>query len=72
MVVRAHGEGESDMEDEGESGAAKQVKGSLREAIGKVTGNAKAEARGAADKADGEARLRAGKAASARRETSGR
>jgi uncharacterized protein YjbJ (UPF0337 family) len=32
-------------------GAAKQVKGSAKEAIGKVTGNTETQAEGAADKA---------------------
>ncbi len=34
-------------------GAAHQVKGSLKEAVGKVTGDAKTEAEGAAEKAAG-------------------
>ena len=34
-------------------GAAKQVKGSVKEAIGKVTGDPKTQAEGAADKAAG-------------------
>ena len=34
-------------------GAAKQVKGSVKEAIGKVTGDTKTQAEGAADKAAG-------------------
>lgn len=35
--------------------AAKQVKGSILEAIGKITGDAKLEAQGAAEKAAGKA-----------------
>lgn len=35
------------------AGAAKQVKGSVKEAIGKVTGDTKTQAEGAADKAAG-------------------
>ncbi|KUR76905.1 CsbD family protein [Novosphingobium sp. FSW06-99] len=34
-------------------GAAKQVKGAIEEAVGKVTGDAKLQAEGAADKAAG-------------------
>ncbi|MFZ0693082.1 MAG: CsbD family protein, partial [Alphaproteobacteria bacterium] len=34
-------------------GAAKQIKGSIKEAIGKATGDAKLEAEGKADKAVG-------------------
>ena len=34
-------------------GAAKQVKGSIKEAIGKVTGDTQTQAEGAADKAAG-------------------
>ena len=35
------------------AGAAKQAKGSVKEAIGKVTGDAKTQAEGAADKTEG-------------------
>jgi uncharacterized protein YjbJ (UPF0337 family) len=35
------------------AGAAKQVKGSVKEAAGKVTGDAKLQAEGKADKAEG-------------------
>ena len=34
-------------------GAAKQVKGSIKEAVGHVTGDTKTEAEGKADKAEG-------------------
>ena len=34
-------------------GAAKQVKGSIKETAGKVTGDSKTQAEGAADKAEG-------------------
>jgi uncharacterized protein YjbJ (UPF0337 family) len=34
-------------------GAAKQVRGSVKEAVGKVTGDTKTQAEGAADKAAG-------------------
>jgi uncharacterized protein YjbJ (UPF0337 family) len=37
------------------AGTAKQVKGSVKEAIGKVTGDAKTEFEGAAEKAVGKA-----------------
>ena len=50
------------------AGLAKQVKGSLREAIGKVTGNAEAVAKGAVEKAEGLAQSRAGQAKTARRD----
>jgi uncharacterized protein YjbJ (UPF0337 family) len=42
------------------AGAAKQVKGSIKEAIGKVTGNAATQAEGAADKAAGKVQNTAG------------
>lgn len=35
------------------SGAARQVKGSIKEAIGKISGDARTEAEGAAEKVDG-------------------
>jgi uncharacterized protein YjbJ (UPF0337 family) len=38
------------MDKDSVAGTAKQVKGSVREAIGKVTGDAKAQAEGAAEK----------------------
>jgi uncharacterized protein YjbJ (UPF0337 family) len=34
-------------------GAAKQAKGNIKEAVGKVTGDSKTQAEGAADKAEG-------------------
>uniref|UniRef100_UPI002032681A CsbD family protein n=1 Tax=Caballeronia sp. INML3 TaxID=2921752 RepID=UPI002032681A len=43
-------------------GAAKQVKGSIKEAIGKVTGDRTTEAKGAAEKAEGKVQETAGKA----------
>jgi uncharacterized protein YjbJ (UPF0337 family) len=42
------------------SGAAKQVKGSVKEAIGKITGNTKTQAEGAADKKAGQVQNAAG------------
>ena len=42
------------------AGAAKQVKGSVKEAIGKITGNAKTQAEGAAEKVLGKAQNTAG------------
>ncbi len=42
------------------AGAAKQVKGSVKEAIGKVTGDAKTQAEGAADKTAGKAQSTVG------------
>ncbi|WP_250478645.1 MULTISPECIES: CsbD family protein [unclassified Caballeronia] len=44
-------------------GAAKQVKGSIKEAIGKVTGDRTTEAKGAAEKAEGKVQANVGKAA---------
>lgn len=34
-------------------GSAKQIKGNIKEAVGKVTGDSKTEAEGKADKAEG-------------------
>ena len=50
------------------AGAAEQAKGSLKEAIGKVTGNAEVQAEGAAEKATGKARNTAGGAKDAGRD----
>ena len=50
------------------AGAAKQVKGFVKEAIGKVTGDAKLQAEGKADKAAGEAQNAAGGAKDAVRD----
>jgi uncharacterized protein YjbJ (UPF0337 family) len=41
---------------------AKQVKGSIKKALGKVTGNEQAEAKGAAEKAEGNVQSGVGKA----------
>lgn len=43
-------------------GAAKEVKGSIKEAIGKVTGNEKTQAEGAAEKAAGKVQGTVGEA----------
>ena len=53
------------------AGAAKQVKGSIKEAIGKVTGDAKLQAEGAADKVAGKAQNTVGGAKDAVRDTAG-
>ena len=50
------------------AGAAKQVKGSIKEAIGKVTGNTETQAEGATDKAAGAAQNTAGGAKDAVRD----
>jgi uncharacterized protein YjbJ (UPF0337 family) len=50
------------------AGAAKQARGSLKEAIGKVTGNAEVQAEGAAEKAAGKVRNTAGGAKDAVRD----
>lgn len=42
-------------------GTAKQVKGSLTEALGKLTGDKVTEAKGAAKKLEGEAEIKASK-----------
>jgi uncharacterized protein YjbJ (UPF0337 family) len=49
-------------------GAAKQVKGSVKEAMGKVTGNRVTQAEGAAEKLAGRVQSKVGEAADAVRE----
>jgi uncharacterized protein YjbJ (UPF0337 family) len=49
-------------------GAAKQVKGSVKEAMGKVTGNRTTQAEGAAEKLAGRMQSKIGEAADAVRE----
>ncbi len=44
------------------NGKAKQVKGSVKEALGKVIGNAQLEAEGTVEKVEGEVEERAGRA----------
>jgi uncharacterized protein YjbJ (UPF0337 family) len=48
------------------AGSAKQVKGSVKEAIGKVTGDTKTQAEGAAEKAAGKVQNTVGGATDAR------
>ena len=50
------------------AGAAKQVKGSVKEAIGRITGDAKLQAEGAAEKAAGKVQNTAGGAKDAVRD----
>ena len=50
------------------AGAAKQVKGSIKEAIGKLTGNTQTQAEGAAEKVKGKAQNTAGGAKDAVRD----
>lgn len=50
------------MDSDRAAGTAKQLKGSVKEAIGKLTGNTKAQAEGAAEKAEGDLRNAAGDA----------
>jgi uncharacterized protein YjbJ (UPF0337 family) len=50
-------------------GSAKQVKGSVKESIGKVTGNRRTEAEGVADKTAGKVQGEFGKAKDAVRDT---
>ena len=54
------------------AGAAKQVKGSVKETLGKVTGDTKTQAEGAAEKAVGKVQSGAGKAKDAVRDIAGR
>jgi uncharacterized protein YjbJ (UPF0337 family) len=49
-------------------GAAKQVTGSVKEAIGKVTGNKTTQAEGAAERVAGKVQSKVGKAADAVRD----
>jgi uncharacterized protein YjbJ (UPF0337 family) len=50
-------------------GEAHKIKGSIKEAIGKITGDRKVEAEGKVEKAAGEAQAAAGKAADGVRDT---
>jgi uncharacterized protein YjbJ (UPF0337 family) len=50
-------------------GGAKQVKGSVKESVGKVTGNRQAEAEGPAEKTAGTVQGKVGKAKHAVRDT---
>jgi uncharacterized protein YjbJ (UPF0337 family) len=50
-------------------GTGKQVKGSMKEAIGKVTGNKRTEVEGTAEKIAGKAQIEVGKAKDAVRDT---
>jgi uncharacterized protein YjbJ (UPF0337 family) len=50
-------------------GAAKQVKGSIKESVGKVTGDKKTQAEGVAEKAAGKVQNSVGGAKDAARET---
>ena len=56
------------MDKDRNAGAAKQVKGSIKEAIGKVTGNTETQPEGAADKAAGKVQNTAGGAKDAVRD----
>lgn len=49
-------------------GAAKQARGNVKEAVGKVTGDRKLQADGAADKVEGSVQKAAGKVKEAARE----
>jgi uncharacterized protein YjbJ (UPF0337 family) len=48
------------MDDDRIAGAANKVKGSVKEAIGKITGDTKTQAEGAAEKTAGQVRQAAG------------
>ena len=54
------------------NGSANQVKGAAKEAVGKMTGDSKLKAEGAADKAKGKVQNAIGGAKDALRETSRR
>jgi uncharacterized protein YjbJ (UPF0337 family) len=60
---------EIDMDKDRIEGAAKQAKGKLKETWGKVTGDAKTEAEGKADKAEGRVQNAVGGMKDAARET---
>ena len=51
------------------AGAGKQVKGNLKEAAGKVTGNKRTEAEGKADKVTGKVQSKVGEAKDKARDT---
>ena len=53
-------------------GAGKQLKGSIKEAIGKITGDRSAQVEGAAEKAAGKVQSTLGKAKDAAREKLGK
>ncbi|KQS02995.1 CsbD-like protein [Sphingomonas sp. Leaf357] len=59
------------MDDDRSIGAGRQVKGSIKEAIGKITGDRSAEAEGAAEKAAGKVQSALGKAKQAARDAKG-
>jgi uncharacterized protein YjbJ (UPF0337 family) len=52
------------------AGAANQAKGAMKQAAGKITGDAKLQAEGAADKAKGEVQSAVGSAKDTFRDTS--
>ncbi|WP_135468216.1 CsbD family protein [Crenalkalicoccus roseus] len=54
------------------AGAAKQVKGAVKEAVGKATGDTKTQVEGAAEKAAGKAQSSLGKAKDAVRDVTER
>lgn len=56
------------MDSDRTAGAAKQVKGSIKEAIGKLTGDTRTQAEGAAEKAEGGVQNTAGGAKDAIRD----
>lgn len=56
------------MDKDGIDGVAKQAKGSIKEAVGKVTGDAKTEAEGKAEKTVGKVENAAGSAKDASRD----
>lgn len=53
------------------AGAAKQVKGSIKDAIGKVTGDTKTQAEGKAEKAEGKVQNTVGSGKDAVRDATG-
>ena len=67
-AVRVADAGNAAMDKDRISGALKKAKGSVKEAIGKVTGDTKTQAEGAAEKGVGEAQNTAGGAKDAVRD----
>ena len=59
------------MEKDRVSGSAKRTKGSVKEAIGKVTGDSKTEAEGAVEKTEGKAQNALGGMKDSVRDTTG-
>jgi uncharacterized protein YjbJ (UPF0337 family) len=70
LIMGNFGVRRTDMDKDRVEGAAHQVKGAVKEAVGKVTGDAKTQAEGAAEKAAGKVQNAVGGAKDAIRESS--